>query len=72
MARPGIGDLTKMLMERRRKWIDSIGLVFDSEFKVPRADNPQKEDTSIFKPDVMADFIRKEKEALDEEDGEEE
>jgi transcriptional adapter 3 len=67
MARPGIGDVTKMLMERRSKWIDSIGRVFDSEFKVPRLENPQKEDTSIFKPEVMQDFVRKEKDAWDEE-----
>ncbi|KAK4136638.1 hypothetical protein BT67DRAFT_374815 [Trichocladium antarcticum] len=27
MARPGIGDLTRTLMERRRRWIESIGTV---------------------------------------------
>lgn len=72
ITRPGIGDLTKTLMERRRKWIDSIGMVFDTEFKVPRLDNPQHEDTSIFKPDDMGEFLRKENQAWDEEGEEEE
>ena len=67
MARPGIGDLTKTLMERRRKWIDSIGMVFDEQ-KPPRSTDP---DSYIFKPEMMADFIRKEREAA-EDDGEEE
>lgn len=66
MARPGIGDVTKMLMERRKRWIDSIGTVFDDENlgKVPRSEN---EGSSIFKPDMMADLIKKEKQAWDEE-----
>ncbi|KAG9242605.1 histone acetyltransferases subunit 3-domain-containing protein [Calycina marina] len=70
IPRPGIGDVTKMLMDRRQKWINSIGLVFDSEFKVPRLDNLKGEDTSIFKAEDMAEFIARERE-LDEE-GEEE
>jgi len=66
MARPGIGDVTKMLMERRKRWIDNIGTVFDDENlgKVPRSENP---DSSIFKPDMMGDLIKKEKQAWDEE-----
>ena len=66
MARPGIGDLTKTLMERRRRWIDSIGTVFDDEglVRVPRASD---EGSSIFKPAEMAELLRKEKEAWDEE-----
>ncbi|KAH6990926.1 histone acetyltransferases subunit 3-domain-containing protein [Ilyonectria sp. MPI-CAGE-AT-0026] len=66
-ARPGIGDLTKMLMERRRRWIDTIGSVFDDESlgKVPRATEPE---SSIFKSKDMADLIKKEKEQWDEED----
>lgn len=66
MAKPGIGDMTKTIMERRKKWKDSIGTVFDSEFKVPRANNPKGENTSIFKPEDMAEFVRKEREAWDE------
>lgn len=66
MARPGIGDLTKTLMERRRRWIDSIGTVFDDEglVRVPRA---SEEGSSIFKPAEMAELLKKEKEAWDEE-----
>lgn len=66
MARPGIGDLTKTLMERRRRWIDTIGSVFDGENlnKVPRSEDP---DSSIFKPDEMAELIKKEKDQWDEE-----
>ncbi|GAB1310213.1 Transcriptional regulator [Madurella fahalii] len=66
MARPGIGDLTKTLMERRRRWIDSIGTVFDDEglARVPRASD---EGSTIFKPGEMAELLKKEKEAWDEE-----
>ncbi|KAI1486275.1 histone acetyltransferase subunit 3 [Biscogniauxia mediterranea] len=66
MARPGIGDVTKTLMERRRRWIDNIGTVFDDENlgKVPRASNP---DSTIFKPDIMQDLMKKERQAWDEE-----
>jgi transcriptional adapter 3 len=71
MAKPGIGDMTKIVMERRKKWKDSIGTVFDSEFKVPRAKNPLGEDTSIFKLEDMAEFVAKGREAWDE-DGDDE
>ncbi|KAK3382964.1 histone acetyltransferases subunit 3-domain-containing protein [Lasiosphaeria ovina] len=66
MARPGIGDLTKTLMERRRRWIESIGTVFDDEglARVPRAAD---EGSTIFKPAEMAALLRREKEAWDEE-----
>jgi transcriptional adapter 3 len=66
MARPGIGDVTKTLMERRRRWIDNIGTVFDDENlgKVPRGSDP---DSSIFKPEIMADLIKKERQSWDEE-----
>ncbi|KAI1079071.1 histone acetyltransferase subunit 3 [Whalleya microplaca] len=66
MARPGIGDVTKTLMERRRRWIDNIGTVFDDENlgKVPRASNP---DSTIFKREMIADLMKKERQAWDEE-----
>ncbi|TVY34208.1 Chromatin-remodeling complexes subunit [Lachnellula subtilissima] len=66
MARPGIGDMTKTVMERRKKWIEGIGLVFDDErstVKVPRSSNPG---SSIFKPEDMGELIQREKEAWDE------
>ncbi|KAH8166286.1 hypothetical protein CIB48_g1961 [Xylaria polymorpha] len=64
MARPGIGDVTKTLMERRRRWIDNIGTVFDDESlgKVPRASDP---DSTIFKPETMADLMKKERQTWD-------
>lgn len=67
MARPGIGDLTKTLMERRRKWIDNIGPVFDGENlgKVPRAGEPN---STIFKPDEMTELVKKETQHWDDED----
>lgn len=69
-ARPGIGDVTKTLMERRKRWINTIGSVFTDETlgKVPRAEDP---DSSIFKPGDMAEFVKKEKEQWDEEVDEE-
>ncbi|KAI0966434.1 histone acetyltransferases subunit 3-domain-containing protein [Xylaria arbuscula] len=66
MARPGIGDVTKTLMERRRRWIDNIGTVFDDENlgKVPRASNA---DSTIFKPEMMDGLMKKERQAWEEE-----
>ncbi|KAI8629738.1 histone acetyltransferases subunit 3-domain-containing protein [Xylariaceae sp. FL1651] len=66
MARPGIGDVTKTLMERRRRWIDSIGTVFDDENlgKVPRVSDPG---STIFKPEIMADLMKKERQSWAEE-----
>ncbi|KAI0539569.1 histone acetyltransferases subunit 3-domain-containing protein [Xylaria digitata] len=66
MARPGIGDVTKTLMERRRRWIDNIGTVFDDENlgKVPRASDT---DSTIFKSEIMADLIKRERQTWDEE-----
>ncbi|PNH38744.1 hypothetical protein VD0004_g8099 [Verticillium dahliae] len=66
MARPGIGDVTKMLMERRARWIGTIGSVFEDENlgKVPRVEKPG---SSIFKPAEMAQLLKREKEQWDEE-----
>ena len=66
LARPGIGDLTKTLMERRRRWIENIGTVFDGENlgKVPRVED---EGSSIFKGDVMTELMKRERENWEEE-----
>ncbi|KAK9775466.1 putative Transcriptional adapter 3 [Seiridium cardinale] len=66
MARPGIGDVAKTLMERRRRWIDSIGTVFDDPNlgKVPRVTDSG---SSIFKPEVMQPLTKAERQAWDEE-----
>ena len=69
MARPGIGDLTKTLMERRRKWIDTIGGVLDKDANQVRRNKDSG--STIFKPEDMTDLIRKEKESWDD-DGEDE
>ncbi|KAI6251510.1 Chromatin-remodeling complexes subunit NGG1 [Erysiphe necator] len=70
MARPGIGDMTKTLMERRRKWIDTIGGVLDPEAKkLRRVKDPG---SSIFGKEVMVDFVKKEEAAWDEGDDDDE
>ncbi|PHH69663.1 hypothetical protein CDD80_6575 [Ophiocordyceps camponoti-rufipedis] len=65
-ARPGIGDLTRTLMERRRRWIDTIGSVFDDESlgRVPRSSDA---DSTIFKRDEMAALLKREKALWDDE-----
>lgn len=65
-ARPGIGDQTKTLMERRKRWVSTIGSVFEDESvgKVPRSEDP---DSSIFKEKEMKELIQKERELWDEE-----
>ncbi|KAL2060016.1 hypothetical protein VTL71DRAFT_9838 [Oculimacula yallundae] len=64
-ARPGIGDVTKTVMERRKKWMDTIGPVLDNDAnRVRRNRDP---DSSIFKEEDMAAYIRREKESWDEE-----
>lgn len=69
IARPGIGDMTKTLMERRRRWIENIGTVFDGENlnKVPRASDP---DSSIFKTAEMTEYVKNEKAHWDDEEDE--
>ncbi|KAJ4397298.1 Transcriptional regulator [Gnomoniopsis smithogilvyi] len=69
IARPGIGDMTKTLMERRRRWIENIGTVFDGENlnKVPRASDP---DSSIFTTAEMTEYVKNEKAHWDDEEDE--
>jgi transcriptional adapter 3 len=72
MARPGIGDVTKTLLERREKWMSSVGPVFQDDpqlGKVPRSSDPN---SSIYKPEDMAAHIRRAREAWDEEADEDE
>ncbi|QSZ29516.1 hypothetical protein DSL72_004030 [Monilinia vaccinii-corymbosi] len=70
-ARPGLGDMTKTLMEKRQKWIKNIGAVFDDERNLGKVPRAKDEGSSIFKPEIMAEFIRREKDGWDD-DGEEE
>lgn len=71
MARPGIGDHARTLMERRRRWIENIGPIFEDDMiaKTPRSSDPG---SSIFRDDTMPGLIEAEKEAWDEEAEEEE
>ncbi len=59
LARPGIGDATRSVMEKRKKWIEEIGPIFEmGHFKVPRAKDG--EDTSIFKGEAWEKALKKE------------
>ncbi|KAI9805889.1 MAG: hypothetical protein M1825_000503 [Sarcosagium campestre] len=59
VTRPGIGDLVKTLMERRKKWVDSIGPVFEDRLgRVPSE--------TIFDESVMAGLLEREREGWDE------
>lgn len=59
VSRPGIGDAAKTLMERRKKWIDSVGPVFDEGLtEIPKE--------SIFRPEVMVQLMEREREGWDE------
>lgn len=62
VGRPGIGDLARTLMDRRKRWSDCIGPVF----KDCKTTVPGKEE-SIFDPMVMAEFEKAEVEGWDEE-----
>lgn len=62
VGRPGIGDMARTLMDRRKRWRDCIGPVFkDSKTTVP------SKDESIFDPVTMAEYEKAELEGWDEE-----
>jgi transcriptional adapter 3 len=69
LPRPGIGDLTRTLMERRKRWIENIGAVFDDEHvgRVPRAGDGEPGENGIFAGAEMVELMKREKEAWDEE-----
>ncbi|KAI9842771.1 MAG: Transcriptional regulator [Sclerophora amabilis] len=59
VSRPGIGDVARTLMERRKKWIDSIGPVFDEKLgRVPRE--------TVLDAQTMANLVEREREGWDE------
>ena len=62
VARVAINDQTKQLMNRREKWANQIGPIFDEEVTKVRT-----EGESIFTDDVMEPLIRAERERWDEE-----
>lgn len=60
ISRPGIGDLARTLMDRRRRWASCIGPVFaDSQTTVP----PRGRENTVFEPGLMAELERAEAEA---------
>lgn len=62
VSRPGIGDVARTLMDRRKRWVDCIGPVFkDCKTTVPGKDE------SIFDPAVMEEYEKAEVEGWDEE-----
>ncbi|EEH18964.2 hypothetical protein PABG_01283 [Paracoccidioides brasiliensis Pb03] len=62
VSRPGIGDVARTLMDRRKRWADCIGPVFkDCKTTVPGKDE------SIFDPVVMEEYEKAEVEGWDEE-----
>ncbi|QKX53417.1 uncharacterized protein TRUGW13939_00496 [Talaromyces rugulosus] len=62
VGRPGIGDMARTLMDRRKRWRDCIGPVFkDSKTTVPSRDE------SIFDTVTMAEYEKAELEGWDEE-----
>ncbi|EEP81745.1 conserved hypothetical protein [Uncinocarpus reesii 1704] len=62
VGRPGIGDLARTLMDRRKRWADCIGPVFkDCKTTVPGKDE------SVWDPMIMAEFEKAEIEGWDEE-----
>ncbi|KAI9648593.1 Transcriptional regulator [Ciborinia camelliae] len=65
-ARPGLGDMTKTLMEKRQKWIKNIGAVFDDERNLGKIPRVRDEGSSIFRPEIMGEFIQREKDGWDE------
>ena len=65
VSKPGIGDLAKKLMEKRQKWESTIGVVFSEEDRMVRG-----EGESIFEEEVMREYVRREKEKWEEEEGE--
>ena len=62
VSRPGIGDVARTLMDRRKRWADCIGPIFkDSKTSVPGKDE------STWSPVVMEEYEKAELEGWDEE-----
>jgi transcriptional adapter 3 len=62
ISKPGIGDVAKTLMERRHRWIDNIGPIFqDTNSNVPTKGQ------NIFEPSAMQELEKQELENWDDE-----
>lgn len=59
VSRPGIGDVARTLMEKRKKWVDCIGPVFEEGLgRVPT--------NTVFEPEVMVGMLDRERDGWDE------
>lgn len=69
VAKPGLEGATKTAMDRRKKWKEEVGPVFDDPKlgKVPRAED---EGSFIFTPEAMARHMAIEAALMEEEDAE--
>lgn len=66
MAKPAIGDATKAVLDKRKKWNTQIGPVFaEDNFSVPRAGDPESK--RLFAGTTYEAALRREKQALKEE-----
>ena len=62
VGRPAIGDITRTLLDRRKRWHECIGPIFaDSKTSVPGKGE------SVFDPSLMAEYEKAEIEGWDEE-----
>ena len=62
VTKPGIGDVAKSAMERRKKWGENIGPIFEGDVMRVRG-----KDESIFGEEVMQKYVKEERERWDEE-----
>ena len=62
VSKPGIGDLARQLMERRKRWQEKIGPVFEGDVRRVRGSGE-----GIFEGEQMERLVRMEKEAFEEE-----
>ena len=62
IAKPGIGDSARALLEKRKKWIDTIGPIFSKD--IMRVRGPRD---NIFTLEIMKPLMEAEKERLEEE-----
>jgi transcriptional adapter 3 len=63
VTRPGIGDAARTLLDRRRRWIETIGPIFSQEVTKVRGPGD-----NIFTDEQMAPYIAAERERLEEEE----
>ena len=62
VTKPGIGDVAKSAMERRKKWAEKIGPIFEGDVMRVRGT-----DESIFGEEVMQKYVKEERERWDDE-----